>query len=610
MQFWVRSSPAAICVDFPRCWFQYNWPSPRFAQSTAYFHWFFLEKVANCCAQPAAVRNAVALSVQPQRGRSMALSRRTLILTACALLATTGAEAYWQGECNSPSFKDIWAESPENRPLDCALRKLGLEYARKTLGDSRHLDMILPRVHRAFNLSMCGEPLPTPQRSQHRDSPDTVRAAAVASGSRKEIFVSPAGSDSSGDGSEAKPFATVEKAQTAARRTVAAGGAVVWLREGTHFQVAGPLTLTTADAGCTYAGYPGENATLSGSIAALPADLQWKPVHPAARASLGLRQGGPAVFRAVLPPDLVATKFVGLTADGVRLPRARYPNCADITGTDCYRLNASAPTSSPQAPTVALSDITGGMNLNVVNQNGIDMFADRWDNDQSEGAHGASDSTLPKHTNRTVVVQHPDFAWRCHEDCGWVAYSHWKSNLCVAEGSAPPARRYGDAPKTGCRHDTTYNDNYWQQDVSGGFLYNVTEGWTTQRWANASTGVVHMYQSARWGGWQFQLAERNDTEHSLDFLCTPLAQKEDGFYMPSAGKSPGPCSKVEQPAEHDQSQAAATTPSTLKAAASSRGGGQRGCEKTPLLQQTFCTKTHTNCIQFAKTGSGQKHKKS
>ena len=72
-----------------------------------------------------------------------------------------------------------------------------------------------------------------------------------------------------------------------------------------------------------------------------------------------------------------------------------------------------------------------------------------------------------------------------------------------------------------------------------------------------------MYQSARWGGWQFQLAERNDTEHSLDFLCTPLAEAEDGFYMPIAGQSPRPCSTIEP---------VATSP-TVKTPSR---GGQRG----------------------------------
>ena len=29
----------------------------------------------------------------------------------------------------------------------------------------------------------------------------------------------------------------------------------------------------------------------------------------------------------------------------------------------------------------------------------------------------------------------------------------------------------------------------------------------------------HMYHSARWGGWQFALHSRNDTDHSLNFKC-------------------------------------------------------------------------------------------
>ena len=491
--------------------------------------------------------------------------------------------SYWSGECGGiPDF-----ETP-NLPLDCALRELGLQYASKVLAESRHLDMILPRVHRAFNLSMCGIAVPTAQLSaRERATPPATTAAAVSAG-KSEIFVSPMGSDGSGDGSAAKPFETVSKAQQAARAAAASGvaGVVVWLRHGIHFQRTGPLTLTTADTGCTYAGYPGENATLSGSAAAFPSDLQWKPVDQSTRARLGMRQSGPPIYRAALPAALLATKFVGLTADGVQLPRARYPNCDDITGTDCYLLNASAPTSSPQAPAIALKDIPGGMNLDVVNQNGIDMFADRWDNDQSEGAHGASDSTLPKGTNKTVVVHHPDFAWRCHEDCGWVAYSHWKSNLCTAEGSAPLARSYGDPPQNGCRHDTSFNDNYWQQQVSGGFFYNATApathwapGWTSQTWADPSTGVVHMYQSARWGGWQFQLAARNDTEHSLDFLCTELEQQEDGFYLPVRGKEPAPCSKIPSNSNDVAATKAEATASSPAAQASTRagvGGGGRG----------------------------------
>ena len=73
----------------------------------------------------------------------------------------------------------------------------------------------------------------------------------------------------------------------------------------------------------------------------------------------------------------------------------------------------------------------------------------------------------------------------------------------------------------------------WDQQVSAGFHYNATAtstagapGWTARTWRNASSGIVHMYHSARWGGWQYQLAARDDATHSLRFACTLL--REDG----------------------------------------------------------------------------------
>ena len=77
----------------------------------------------------------------------------------------------------------------------------------------------------------------------------------------------------------------------------------------------------------------------------------------------------------------------------------------------------------------------------VKNQNGVDMFAVSTDNTPAAGPRGASDGSLsdgslsdgslpdgslpngslsdgslPNGTNRTLVVQHPDYAWRCHDD--------------------------------------------------------------------------------------------------------------------------------------------------------------------------------------------------
>ena len=85
----------------------------------------------------------------------------------------------------------------------------------------------------------------------------------------------------------------------------------------------------------------------------------------------------------------------------------------------------SGPTSNPNAPTHDLKTDAGAFNLEVKNQHGVDMFADDHDNAPATGPHGASDGTLPPGENLTLTVEHPDYAWRCHEDCGWVAYSKW-----------------------------------------------------------------------------------------------------------------------------------------------------------------------------------------
>ena len=99
-----------------------------------------------------------------------------------------------------------------------------------------------------------------------------------------------------------------------------------------------------------------------------------------------------------------------------------------------------------------------------------------------------------------------------------------------------------------CRMDPTHNEPYWDQQVSGGFYYNHTAqaqpwapAWTERSWANASTGIVHMYHSARWGGWQFALASRNDTDHSLQFKCTLFDPAESGSKLMIAREGVVPC---------------------------------------------------------------------
>ena len=61
--------------------------------------------------------------------------------------------------------------------------------------------------------------------------------------------------------------------------------------------------------------------------------------------------------------------------------------------------------------------------------------------------------------------------------------------------------------KSAERFDTTWNHPFWSSDTSPGFNTDSL----TKKWANPSTGVVHMYHSGGWGGWQFQVADRSAT---------------------------------------------------------------------------------------------------
>ena len=123
------------------------------------------------------------------------------------------------------------------------------------------------------------------------------------------LHVSPVGNDA-GDGSATKPFATIEKAKTEARR-LPSGDIEILLREGVY-RLAAPIVFTPDDCGegksLVVRSYPGEKATLKGSVAL--DNLQWTP-HKNGVLKTSLR-GRPLM-------DM-------LLANGELRHQARYPN--------------------------------------------------------------------------------------------------------------------------------------------------------------------------------------------------------------------------------------------------------------------------------------------
>jgi hypothetical protein len=124
-------------------------------------------------------------------------------------------------------------------------------------------------------------------------------------------FVATDGNDAN-QGTLASPFATLQRAQQAARKAAGREAVTVFVREGTHY-LPETLIFTAEDSGTkaapvVYQAYQKEQAAISGGVRLK--DLKWTPYKN-------------GIMQAKTP---AGTAFDQLFVDGVRQPMARYPN--------------------------------------------------------------------------------------------------------------------------------------------------------------------------------------------------------------------------------------------------------------------------------------------
>eukprot|EP01079_Euglenida_sp_SAG-EU17-18_P010782 gene10782-9451_t len=115
--------------------------------------------------------------------------------------ALGGVLCYWQEQCGGDP-PGGWA-LPEHQEFDCGLRSVALEYAAKVLGPARRIGT----VHHALNLEACNASAPPPATRVWQPAALPGPAAEV------NVYVSPSGSDPSGDGTIGSPFATIAHAR-------------------------------------------------------------------------------------------------------------------------------------------------------------------------------------------------------------------------------------------------------------------------------------------------------------------------------------------------------------------------------------------------------------
>ena len=228
--------------------------------------------------------------------------------------------------------------------LDCPLRQIGLDYAQMVQPQWRPLaafQELADALNGAAEAVDCH--VKPSMRANKSTSTRRVKTFALPPASAALVLFADAvrGSDTDGDGSEAKPFASLHRG-LAAVRTFRAGRdaaslaetdrAYLMLRAGTFYlgsSGAGTLHLGASDSFLTVQAYPEEDVTISGGTPLL--GLQWEMVPDALpkRTVYEFRNGGLEDGFDAAPPEM-------LTVAEAQAKCSAMPTCAAFTfGSGC-----------------------------------------------------------------------------------------------------------------------------------------------------------------------------------------------------------------------------------------------------------------------------------
>ena len=159
--------------------------------------------------------------------------------------------------------------------LECALHQAAFEHGSARVASN------LGSLHDALNLGNCSSVLPAATVAANRAAilaspsrPGAAASAPAAAGGATVFVVATDGDDAAGDGSVAKPFATLAHARDQARLAKPAVVASIAMRGGKYF-LSSTLQLDERDDGLAIGAYQGEQAVLSGGMKL--ADLSWAP---------------------------------------------------------------------------------------------------------------------------------------------------------------------------------------------------------------------------------------------------------------------------------------------------------------------------------------------
>ena len=337
------------------------------------------------------------------------------------------------------------------RPAECEMAQVQLDFATQVLheaGSEAHVRSGTWRDLMTASLNSSGG-CTFEAEAEARPVAPAAAASPFGGPPATEVFVSPTGSDRSGDGTIAHPFASLQRGLDAA--SYGPAPRAVWLRGGDFHAPASVALATPRNSDTTVATWPqdAEQATLWGG-APLPG-LVWTEVGnvsggsiPVLSAPLDAATGGPAVAALLLSAAGAASvsrrpaPIPALLLAGRRMVRARFPN------------------ADPETDRFPNGYFTGPMT---------------W---RREGPSGAA---------AEVVVSSPS-----RPASQWPGFSMFRGGALE-------------------RFEGSGGSSFWSSAPPA--TVNVTapgQGWTPREWGGVEGAVASTIHGAGWGGWQFGLA--------------------------------------------------------------------------------------------------------
>jgi|EP01043_Picozoa_sp_COSAG02_P014014 hypothetical protein len=400
-------------------------------------------------------------------------------------------------------------DPPNLAELDCAVSELAVEFSSARFTNDP--TGLAHELHKAFHLDECENvtaPPPGPRTPQQGGY--SAGISHIATTGDVTLFVAGNGSDSAGDGSMDKPFATIHKAQAVVRKTPVAKRpkTTIFLRAGTHY-LGSTLTLTpedsgaSADAPVTYSAYSNEAVTVSGGVplGTPDAPLTWSP--------LATTVPGTSAFKATLPAS-APTNFSTLFVDGERALWARFPNGnnKDITGM-CYSktqrpIEVAHPCNGYAKATGTVKPRPSPKPRNASRSQAIGRYGAYPNYDIMIGGPGQpSDPNAPGYTYADLFAAPGDQCISAAAAAAGATLPNCSATTpCTVPCSTPGSKKW-----------FAHFDR--MQSQTDTFTYDRTT-WTKNSWSHPERGVVRFLGQPIWGSHTYPLKAMNQTAGTIE----------------------------------------------------------------------------------------------